>query len=956
MDESAGRERAPAAIEMDLVQAQVHERLFGEPAREVTIGRFEVVAQAGAGGMGVVFVANDPELGRRVAIKLVSSGTSGGRAQARLLGEAQTLARLSHPNIVAVHEVGAFEDRIFVAMEHIDGETLERWLDRSPRPSRAEILRAFVQAGQGLAAAHRAGVVHGDFKPSNAMIDRAGRVRVLDFGLAIAERSYDSIGDVSANPGRTVASRGGTPLYMSLEQWQSQPATPKSDQYAFCVSLWVALYGSHPFAGDGEDAMLAAMTTATVRPTRSRGVPGWLRDALLRGLQPAPAQRWPGMDALVDALEHGHARARRRRAVQALVVSVAALAVFLGARAIEHRRAVAACERVGDELAAPWDVTRSGVRAAIEGSGLGYAADTVEKLEPHLEAYAALLHGAGTEACLAGEVSHELDPELYARARACLADRHDALVVLLAELASGDPENVRTAVMGALGLPEVAACANVSRLASLPQPPADARDDVRAVRAELVRANVLRGAGRSSDATAVLDRIEATTHATGWAPLVAELAIERAWLLVSRGDERSAAPVARDAYLGAARVGAWDVAARAAALELSVVGIGLGRYEEALLWNQLGELAELHASQAGGLLAAGRLGELSAMKDASGDKQGAKRAAEESLEIEERELGPDNPRIARGLAILADAELSLGDYDRARELYERAHEITVQSFGADHPSGAHELTKLGMLALYTGDPTRARELCLRAVTQLQRTLPPDHPQLAGAEGNLAVVELELHELASARARIERTMPVLEATYGPEHAEVAAALTNLGISYYYAGSYEAARVLFERALEIEEVALGPRHPNVAKSLASIANLHHLQDRSDEALALLDRALAIDESVLGPDHPDTALLLRNIAGIYRDRGELARAIPLAERAIAIYAGHDGVQQAEPRVQFMLALMLVDSGGDRDRAIALTETALVGYRALRMQDKVESAEGWLAEQKAIAAAKPR
>ncbi|HWB76603.1 MAG TPA: serine/threonine-protein kinase [Nannocystaceae bacterium] len=948
-DDSIG-ERSPAMIEMDLVQAQVHERLFGEPARAVKIGRFEVLSTAGAGGMGVVFVAADPELGRQVAIKLVSPSASGSTSpsQTRLLAEAQTLARLSHPNIVGVHEVGTHEGRIFVAMEHIDGETLERWLGRSPRPRAREILRAFVQAGHGLAAAHRAGVVHGDFKPSNVMIDRAGRVRVLDFGLAIAQRSGDSLTDTSVTPGRTVVSRGGTPLFMALEQWDSQPATARSDQYSFCVSLWTALFGAHPFAGHDEAAMIAAMRSASVPHSRARGVPGWLARALRRGLDPAPALRWPSMDALVDALEHGPARMRRRRALQVLAAAAAIGLVVAGARALEHRRAVAACAASGDELAATWEDARASVHDAIMTSGVSYAATTAEKLPPHLDAYAEDLRRAGHDACMASTVDAELDPELYARARACLGDRHDALAVLLSELDGRAPDTVRTAVTAALRLPDVDSCVRADQLASRPQPPADAREEVRAVRAELVRAEVLKGAGRTDDALAVIDRLDDRARAIGWAPLTAELAVQHAEVLQGFGREQDASLLAYDAYVESARVGAWDVAARAATMQLSVVGFGLGRYDEAKLWNQLGELAEIHAGQPDSLLTAGRLEHLSVLENVTGDGLAGKGAAERSLAIAERVLGPDNPRIARSLTVLADAHISVGEYDRAKALYQRSLAITVEAFGDDHPHTGRARAMIGVLAFYEGDVARAHEQVAAAVAQLEQALGLGHPMLAAAWGNLANLEMALGQHASARARIEQSLPWIEQAYGPEHREVATALSNLGNSYWIADSIDAALVLFERALEIEEKALGPRHPNVAKSLSSIANVYHERGRTTEALALHERALAIDENVLGPNHPDVGTTLRFIAAIHRDRGDPARALPLMERAVAILEAKEGTQVGEANAEFLLAQLLVETGGDRARAIALAERALVGYEALKRPDKVEIAKEWLAKQR--------
>src|SRR5262245_37690244 len=208
--------------------------------------------------MGVVYAAYDPELDRRVALKLLHAGGSV-EARKRLLREAQAMARLAHPNVIAVHDVGTWGDEVFVAMEFVEGPTLAERV-RDEEPGWREVLDLYLQAGEGLAAAHVAGIVHRDFKPQNALVGRDGRVRVLDFGLArgtgaLPPREAEEGPDSGAAPGLLVTpltrsgSRMGTPAYMSPEQFEGLPADELSDQFSFCVALYEALYGERPFGG-----------------------------------------------------------------------------------------------------------------------------------------------------------------------------------------------------------------------------------------------------------------------------------------------------------------------------------------------------------------------------------------------------------------------------------------------------------------------------------------------------------------------------------------------------------------------------------------------------------------------------------------------------------------------------------------------------------------------------------
>jgi tetratricopeptide (TPR) repeat protein len=312
------------------------------------LGRYVVRERLGMGGMGVIYEAHDPELSRKIAIKLIRPGASGNvsasEGRARLMREAQAMAQLSHPNVIAVHDLGTFGDQVFVAMEHVEGETLTQWLAEQDRPWR-QIVAMFVQAGRGLAAAHLAGILHRDFKPDNVLVGADGRARVLDFGLARGAQPNSAVESPEGPPARrgntaTFDLRGaaltepgrfmGTPAYMAPEQFMGRPATVGSDQFSFCVALYQGLYRELPFEGESIKALVDNMKRGEVRraPEANR-VPASLRRILIRGLSVEPADRFPSMDNLLKALERFQIAPRRRSLLVAILAVLVAILVIV---------------------------------------------------------------------------------------------------------------------------------------------------------------------------------------------------------------------------------------------------------------------------------------------------------------------------------------------------------------------------------------------------------------------------------------------------------------------------------------------------------------------------------------------------------------------------------------------------------------------------------------------------
>jgi serine/threonine protein kinase len=360
--------------------------------RGQSIDRFVVLGLVGRGGMGEVYAAYDPELDRKVAIKLLRAREDASQGRTRLLREAQAIAKLQHPNVVVVYDVGTFRDNVFIAMEFVEGRTLSGWLEAGTR-SRRDIMQVFLAAGRGLAAAHAAGLVHRDFKPDNVMVTNDGQVRVMDFGLARhagdateddAERraaestmttrpiapSPDPDATMSLGPDheRHTATSGsylsikltqtgamlGTPAYMAPEQFAVQPTDARTDQFSFCVALYELLYGQRPFDGTTFLSLMTNVTTGAVRPPPPKTrVPGWLRKVLLRGLATEPARRFPSMNALLVALETDPTVRTKRLAAGAGLLLCLAVAA-LGARRFAGRQE-AMCRGGGARWAGVWE-------------------------------------------------------------------------------------------------------------------------------------------------------------------------------------------------------------------------------------------------------------------------------------------------------------------------------------------------------------------------------------------------------------------------------------------------------------------------------------------------------------------------------------------------------------------------------------------------------------------------
>jgi formylglycine-generating enzyme required for sulfatase activity/predicted Ser/Thr protein kinase len=316
---------------------------MNELASGPTVGRYQILGLIGRGGMGEVYAAYHPDLDRRIALKIVrGSGPEAAKQNARLLPEARAVARLSHPNVVTVHDAGTDGDRAYIAMEFIQGRTLDRWLE-AERPSWRQALAVLIAAGRGLAAAHEAGVVHGDFKPANVMVGNDGSVRVMDFGLArILEAGAPPAAPEAAPAAHDSQSKQtsvqGTPAYMAPEQFRGEAASALGDQFSFCVALYEALYGARPFKGEHLLSLSWSVAEGELRPIPGdRRVPAWVRRPLMRGLSAMARDRFPSMGALIEVLQDDPAVKNRRRLAAAGAIALAVVATLAVRQTVKAR-------------------------------------------------------------------------------------------------------------------------------------------------------------------------------------------------------------------------------------------------------------------------------------------------------------------------------------------------------------------------------------------------------------------------------------------------------------------------------------------------------------------------------------------------------------------------------------------------------------------------------------------
>lgn len=721
--------------------------------RPLILSRYILLGQLGSGGSSMVYKAYDPDLDRKVALKLLQtrSDDASGRGRTRLQREAQAMAQLTHPHVVTVHDVAPYSELdlgldanvsvealeipprgLFIVMELVEGGDLRSWLNRRHRTWR-DVVAKMLQAGRGLAAAHEVGIVHRDFKPGNVLIGD-GKVLVSDFGLARSAVPSSSSPLDSANsalswddPADQLTDRGavlGTPPYMSPEQHRGEGADPRIDQFGFGVTLYEALFGMRPYSGSMRE-MREAKAKANFRPIpTSTEVPARVMAVIERALRPAAEDRYPSMNELLEALE----RAGRPRVSPHVLTGVAVVAVAGAVGASMLAGDDVDCEGTGAErLAAVWgSEQRDKLRDAFAASAAPYARSAAQRVEQEIDDWTSQWEEGYRDACEATHVRHEQSSKSLDLRVSCLGRRLRELDTMIGLIVEGDPRSIENAVLSVQSLGDLSQCGDIEALAARIEPPAtpQARRRVDAGYGRLAEASAQVLAGRYEETVAMTREVVAEGKAVGYAPLEAAGELQMADALALMGDFRGAEEHLLASVLAAERSRDEPTAADAWTQLVWVVGVEQNRHDEALRWA---------------------------------------RFAEASLD----RLGPDALRRAALDHNRAGVYYRLGRYDEALTQYQRAYDVQREGYGEQHPLVAQTVNHIGNVLIMQERYEQARLMCEQALAIRRETLGKDHPRVAAPLNNLSELVGRQGDRHTALAYAEQALAITRGTGRPE---------------------------------------------------------------------------------------------------------------------------------------------------------------------------------------------
>jgi len=803
-------------------------------SRGTILDRYTVLEKLGAGGMGEVYAVYDAKLDRRVALKLLLGG--GDAYEARLVREAQAMARLSHPNVVAVFDTGRVDDRMFLAMEFVQGATLRSWQKAEPRRW-SEVLRAYVEAGRGLAAAHAAGLVHRDFKADNVLVAEGGAVKVTDFGLAraLGESSehfeppeIPSLGGSNPTPMSTPALETpmtesgailGTPGYMAPEQYTGEGADARSDQFAFCVALFDALYGYKPFTGRTTNEIAAATIRGKVRePPKGTSVPARVHRALVRGLSSDRAARYPSMNALLVDLTRDPARRRLVALAAAGAVGVVAVSAMGAARVAASRQAQL-CSGSEAEAREVWNPDiQQRIERALLATGVPYAADTWRRTRQHVDDYVARWDAAYTQTCEATRIHQTQSEQVMTVRMACLEQRRDEVRALAQVLSDADRTVASKALQASMDLTRVERCQDVVSLTAVEPEPGDpaARAEIAAIRKELAAVVAAREAGLAGVSRDRAEPLVARARAVGYRPLLAEVLL--AW---ARAKSDAGAPLDEIVAAGAeaahlADRGRDDGTRADAATCLVQWMAEASRFPEAERWSDVGDAA----------------------------------------------LGRSSSDEARK----EDWLLAMGMLRDHQGRFEEAAAVDREALEAARRAGGKPET-----------------------VALDERVAPDDGQLPTMYNNVCSELFENDQCNDALAYCHKAVDATLRASGPDSVNVSYAYSSTGDALSCLHRYDEAVAAFASSVAIHERTHNEQEPCYVHSLLGIGQARLRAGKAAEAVAPLEKALAVSSAAEGglslQEADASAVRLTLAKALWQSGKRTARVAELARAAAAV-----------------------------------------------------------------------
>lgn len=872
------------------------------------VGRYSILRTLATGSSGRVYEAVDPSLDRKVALKVmpVEQGAGDGAAESRILREAHAMARLSHPNVVTIHDVGTYEgDAVFLAMELVEGPTLRKWLHGKPHPLR-EVLDVLIAAGRGLEAAHKAGLVHRDFKPANVLVGVDGRVRVTDFGLARA---------VSPNAGRSPPEdeQGQSPLEMTFTQAgavmgtpgyaapeivvSGAPADARSDQFSYAATLHEALFGVTPYPGEDFGVYFRALADRKRSRARRRGVPRAVRRTVERGLRLKAAERHESISALLGELRRTTAPRRRgRKLLAALLSGIVIGAAYLALRVDQRRQQV--CRNAGGRLERIWSPeSKTAIEKAFLASKARFAKEALQLVHANLDEYGRKWTRTRTAACESTWVRGLATSDEFLRRASCLERQLDELDALVAELSKASTEVVASSPKAISQLPPPEQCAkDTGRPRAAAALDAATLDRVRAVQGELARAKAQRALGRYKEGLAIAAPAVEEARKIGDRGTLAEALILEATLHQKVGDPKRSRELAEEA-----------------------VWVALG-----------GSKDEVAAAALVQLLAADNLG---------GDMEGAKRTLRKLDDLSAR-LPPSGEREGLMENIRGNIASSEHRHEDAQSHFERSIAAFEEALGPEALPTINPVYNLGAMLSALNQPEKALPYFQRSLQVDQKVLGANHPDTAWSAAALARCMTRLGQPEEAREILRGALAAHEQTLGKDHFLTGQDLYWLGELELELGNAGEAMALLGRALEIQRKV---GNPGITAAVEEAVGRVQLRKRQyAEALRSFERARGLVPG--GPAGANAVSVMAGAASALLGQGKKPQALALAEQAAGV-AGADPLAVAEAK--WALAQALDASGKDRPRARSLALEARQGFaRPGKPRPQVVAMDAWLAK----------
>ncbi|MEO8701300.1 MAG: tetratricopeptide repeat protein [Kofleriaceae bacterium] len=842
------------------------------------IGRYEVEARLGEGGMGTVYAARDPKLDRRVAVKLVHPELAARGGVDRLLREGRALARLSHPNVVAVHDAGTDGDRVYIAMELVEGETLAVWLAKHERSWR-EIADKFVAVARGLAAAHRAGITHRDVKPENVLIDRDGRPKVADFGLA-GHSEPVAQADSPIDPASRLTHPGavlGTPAFMSPEQRRGEAVGPATDQYSLCAALRNALL-------DGESP---------------KAVPRSLRRAIARGLATDPEHRFASIDALIDAIDP----ARRTRRTKRLAIAATAIVALGGggaAYAITRSEdpSELACTAAAGEREALWTAQdRAAIGFAFVGTGVAYASETWTRVDAAASEYHRAIGTAELQLCEHRPNSDDARAA-FDDGLACLGERRGELAQFAGRALHIAPADLRFAVAAVHDLSAVANCTNPTTLA--------AERAARATPAGAARYAQIRAARDASIAARAKGNFrESTDRARQAVELARPLGgAVLASALIAYGQECSTvdgfAPAViayREAVTLAEAARADDIRALAMADLMAALARSPGHEQEAIALEPLVTAAIARSGRSRAITPIVQQA-MGVAQWQLGQVDEAVKSFSAALATAREELPQGDPRMPE---YIYPVGLALGRLRRdaeSLEYFAEAHRVAVAVWGTNHPETARYMINFATKHAALGDCKTALAELASTRALLTGVLPldsPEHLQIAQAMGACHYMH---RDYDAALREYTGRQRALVAAGRANSAEMAGTWVDVGDVHLSRNEFAIAAATYRTSVTQYEDLLGKHDPRLGFPLARLGEAELAGNHPDRAIEPLERALAIYTTAKVPAIMAADVTSPLSRALWSRPADRVRARQLAKTVMATYAA-GGPAYAERKV---------------------------------------------------------